>query len=93
MYYEIHITASTKDSDKATNVANLLNWKTPEIARDPLLGQDTFFYLTTHRDSIGTAVADMSVCANMLETNGVKVLRMKIEHVIIYDTKKKLITA
>lgn len=92
MYYEIHITASTKDSDKATNVANLLNWKTSEIVRDPLLGQDTFFYLTTHRGSMETAMADMNVCANMLETNGVKVLRMKIEHVI-YDTKKKLITA
>lgn len=82
MYYEIHITASTTDSDKATNVANLLNWKTSEIAIDPLLGQDTFFYLTTHRGSIETAMADMNACANMLEANGVKVLRMKIEHVI-----------
>lgn len=92
MYCEIHITVSTKDSDEATNVANLLNWKTSEIARDPLLGQDTFFYLTTHRESIETAMADMNACANMLEANGVKILRMKIEHVI-YDTKKKLITA
>lgn len=90
MYYEIHITASTKDGETATIVAKQLGWKTSEIARDPLLGEDTFFYLTTHRSHVETSMADMNLCAKILEANGVKVLRMKIEHVI-FDTKKKLI--
>lgn len=84
--YECHITVSVAHADIATDVAKLFGWKTSEIARDPLLGDDTFFYLTKHDRSGVKLRTNMEVAAMQLEARGVPVLRQKIEH-IIFDTK------
>lgn len=48
MLYESHITLSIKDAVLAQRVADEYRWKTSQIARDITLGEDTYFYLTTH---------------------------------------------
>lgn len=88
MLFECHITVSTKDAEAATKVAKEFKWKTSEITRDPVLGEDNFFCLTTHADDY------LKIFSKMEETSGtlicmynVEVLREKIE-LIMYDTKK-----
>lgn len=84
--YECHITVSVADAETATNVAKMGGWKTSEIARDPLLGEDTYFYLTCHAKEYTFILGKMKTCSAALESKGVKVIREKIER-IVYDTK------
>jgi len=83
---EIHVTTSTKFAAKAQEIAQTLHWKTSEIARDPVLGNDTFFYLTTHSASVKAAFTRLEYCVKQLEEVGVEVIRQKIE-IVIFDTK------
>lgn len=80
--YEIHITCLTSESQPATYVAKELHWKTSEIARDPVLGKDTYFYLTKYAKSHDLALAEIAVAMDMLRSQNVKVLREKIEHIV-----------
>lgn len=86
--YEIHITCLTSQSEIAKSVAAELKWKTSEIARDPVLGNDTYYYLTTHTAGMPQAYNRMLECVDMLLVKDVKVLREKIEH-IIHDNRFK----
>jgi hypothetical protein len=86
--FECHITVSTKHSEMAAKTAKELHWKTSEIARDPVLGDDTFFYLTTHSDNLPEITGRMKRCVFALEFIEVEVLREKIE-LILHDTKVK----
>jgi hypothetical protein len=87
--YECHITVSVKDAELATHVAKRFNCKTSEIARDPVLGDDTFFYLTFHTTDYVQALGKMeTVCIQLQEVQKVNVIRKKIEK-IVYDTKGK----
>lgn len=90
--YECHITCRVRDAEKAAKVAEALHWKTSEIARDPVLGADTYYYLTSHHVSYVTMHARMKVAVQALQAEGVEVVREKIEH-IVYDTKRKGVAA
>lgn len=84
--FECHITVSTAHAEIATKIAEGSHWKTSEIARDPLLGDRNFFYLTKHSVVLGTLMADMRNAVKSLSMTGVPVLREKIE-VIIHDVR------
>jgi hypothetical protein len=89
MLYECHITLSVDDAEKATHVAKEFHWKTSEIARDPVLGNATYFYLTTHTNDFPQMWEKMKTATAALEGFGVNVIREKIE-LIIHDTKVKV---
>lgn len=85
-HFECHITTRTSFAETATAIANDLHWKTSEIARDPVLGNDTYFYLTTHDNDKQRMLTRMNECANRMREAGIEVVREKIEE-IIHDTK------
>lgn len=91
MIYECHITISSDDAAVGEQVADELHWKTSEIARDPVLGQATYFYLTSHDTDTERMFRRMRQCSTTLLNSGVNVIREKIE-LIIYDTKGKVQT-
>ena len=86
MSYECHITTAVKDSEMCEKIAESHGWKTSEIKRDPILGDDSHFYLTCHTRDFMEMLEKMRNTAQRLEACGVKVLRQKIEH-IIYDSR------
>lgn len=86
MNYECHITTSVQFSEVATKIAKAEKWKTSEIARDPVLGDAVYFYLTKHSTSYIEIYKDMMYVKALLEANEAPVIRMKIE-LIMYDTK------
>lgn len=87
--FECHITVSTDDANAATIIANDQHWKTSEIARDPVLGDKNFFYLTTHTKDYGIMWDKMRKTVDMLLAANVPVIREKIE-LIVHDTKIKI---
>lgn len=87
MIFECHITVPTEFADLATE-AGKPDWKTSEIARDPLLGDKNFFYLTAHGTDYVALFMRMQAMTAVLAECGVPVLREKIE-LIMYDTKQK----
>ena len=84
--YESHITVSTDCRVVGIDVADTYGWKTSEIARDPLLGDETYFYLTSHDKSFIGMYDRMKEVSDALRSRGVEVVREKIE-LIVYDTK------
>jgi hypothetical protein len=86
--FECHITVSLANGPLAWQVANEFHWSTSEIARDPVLGKASYFYLTSHGDDFVDLYRRMETVATELEREGVKVIRKKIE-AILYDTKGK----
>lgn len=86
MKFECHITTNTQHAEAATDIAKAMHWKTSEIARDPVLGDATYFYLTSHGATYKHIKDRMDACASALTEAGAPVIRMKIEE-IIYDTK------
>jgi len=87
--FECHITVSTEDYFDADIVAKEHHWKTSEIARDPILGDKNFYYLTTHAKSYTEMWSKLRIAVAMLENMQVPVIREKIE-LIVHDTKVKL---
>lgn len=86
--FEVHITCFQKDAEAATRVAAAEHWKTSQIAGDPVLGKDTYFYLTTHGADLPRTMGRLALASTLLKEAGVEVVREKIE-VIIYDTKQR----
>jgi len=86
MNYECHITCKLEDHVEAEKIAKWHGWKTSEIARDPLLGQDTYFYLTRHHDDLIEMHKEMNFMSGCLRNAGCTVIREKIE-LTVYDTK------
>jgi hypothetical protein len=86
MNYECHITLALKDAESSAKVAEALHWKTSEIARDPVLGKDSYFYLTTHSQTIQVMLGRMNAATLALRRAGVHVIREKIE-LIIHDIR------
>lgn len=86
MLLECHITVDLDDAELAQLVADELHWKTSEIERDPLLGQASYFYLTTHDTELVRLMSRMRSATAVLKSHAVRVVREKIE-LIIYDTK------
>lgn len=89
MLFECHITVSTEHAETATNIAKLCHWKTSEIARDPVLGDKNFFYLTSHSKEYNDMWSRLRQTVAMFNNVEVPVLREKIE-LIMYDTKVKV---
>jgi len=90
MNYECHITIPASHSLNGERVAaGWKGWKTSEIARDPLLGNDTYFYLTHHSSSLTLMTSAMDRVVHELKQLGVPVLRTKIE-LILHDSKTGL---
>jgi len=87
--FECHITVSTEDAESATQVAKNAHWKTSEIARDPILGDKNYFYLTSHSIDYSTMWARLRNAVILLEEADVPVIREKIE-LIVHDTKVKV---
>ncbi len=92
MKYECHITVLSEDGPAAEQVAKSLHWKTSEIARDPVLGNDTYFYLTSHDDELWRMYERMTDAVRALHAIGVFVVREKIEE-IVHDFRYKAPTA
>lgn len=86
MIYECHITCYESDSVKCEEIARELHWKTSEIARDPVLGDKTFFYLTSHADNFPDIWNRMTDAVLRLQLENVPVLREKIE-LVIHDAR------
>lgn len=84
--FETHITCLIKDAEKAQKVADAQGWKTSQIARDIALGDDTYFYLTSHGRNIAKVTTKLDHTVAFLKAFGVEVVREKIE-LIIHDTK------
>lgn len=86
MLYEIHITVDTKYALIATEIAKDFKWKTSEIARDPILGNKNFFYLTKYAETEHQAHQFIYDVLAEFERLSVLPIRTKIEH-IIYDKR------
>lgn len=86
MQYECHITCRQVDAEAAAAVAQAKHWKTSEIARDPVLGQATYYYLTSHSDDYMIMFRRMKEAVTALKEVDAWVLREKIE-LIMYDSK------
>ncbi len=84
--FECHITINLKDAEIGERVAKELHWKTSEIARDPVLGKDSYFYLTTHDNDLSRMISRMKQAREKLNSGFVFVVREKIE-VIIHDVR------
>ncbi len=84
--FECHITIPTQHSGLGKVIARLRGWKTSEISRDPILGDDTHFYLTLHRGSYLELEEEMIACCYDFQRLDCPVLRCKIEQ-IVFDTK------
>lgn len=83
MILEAHITVHTKDAAVATLVAEALHWKTSQIARDPVLGDKDYFYLTMHGYNLTELEGKVGEAITRLRNNRVWVIRSKIEAVLI----------
>ena len=92
MSYECHVTTTVAYSVAAGELAQQMGWKTSQIERDPLLGDDTFFYLTTHSTTQNSIMVLMAELTDEMRRAEIPVLRAKVEH-IVYDTKKGLFNA
>ena len=88
MICECHITCWVSQAKLAQSVADEDGWKTSEIHRDISLGNDVYFYLTTHHPNLMKMFEKMNATSAKLKAKGVDVVREKIE-LIIYDTKMK----
>lgn len=84
--FECHITIPQVLDGLGKVVARLRGWKTSEIARDPVLGPETYFYLTLHRGSYPELEEEMIACCRDLQRLDCPVIRCKIEQ-IVFDTK------
>ena len=89
LLFEIHITCFCSQATQAAQVASALKWKTSEIKRDPVLGNDTYYYLTKYAASLELAHAELRTCVDQLINNKIVVIREKIEH-IVHDKRYEL---
>lgn len=86
MLFECHITVHFSDSLIAASIAEQNHWKTSEIARDPVLGDKPFYYLTKYDEDYVKLFSHLKMTVGDLQRAGARVLREKIE-LIMYDTK------
>ena len=88
LLYEIHLTCYTSQSTQAAAVAADLHWKTSEIMRDPVLGNDTYYYLTKYASTYEQAMAYISKAKEAMLGAGIVLIREKIEH-IVHDIRHR----
>lgn len=92
MLHECHITTTVEHAPKIEVLAAARGWKTSEIKRDPILGDQSYFYLTKHDTDYYTLANEMRAMSRAVIERGAPVLRQKIEG-IIFDTKKSGVLA
>ena len=83
MIFECHITVPISQAEAASRIAINEGWKTSAIERDPILGDDTHFYLTAHGHDFVLLQQKMNLAHFMLGAARVHVRRCKIEAIII----------
>lgn len=84
--YEAHVTIGLRHAKVAGPIGERLGWKTSQIARDAILGDDTFFYFTRHSQDGFSLMDRVEELRRELRRTDVPVLREKIE-AILYDTR------
>lgn len=90
MLFECHITLHLDDADVGNHLAKEFHWKTSQIERDPVLGNNAYFYLTTHASNYIEIYTKMNRTSLAFESlTNRTVVREKIE-LIMYDTKVKV---
>ena len=86
MKFECHITCSVEDALLVERTGLKNNWKFSCINGDALMGAKPHCYLTNYNADAQKLKEDMETMSDLLNFNGVKILRQKIER-IIFDTK------
>lgn len=88
MSYEIHVTCYARDAVVMKEMAAhaVFPWKFSQIAGDPILGDDTYAYLTAHRSTESSARAALADCVADLKRRKITIVREKIEE-IIHDVR------
>jgi hypothetical protein len=84
--YEAHITCTRMNLESVKLIADQWQWKTSEIARDIVLGDDTYYYLTKHFDSVQSALDTMLLVNKELIRSHCNVVRNKIE-LVVHDVR------
>jgi hypothetical protein len=82
LYFECHITLLPKHEEVATPISAKHKFKTSKIAGDEVLGDDVFFYCTSHSKYYEDLKNRMDSLTRELNDAGVPHLRRKIEHVV-----------
>ncbi len=89
-YYECHITMQG-DAAAIAPLVKAEGWKFSAIDGDPHFGEGVLCYATSHfnrkHDTVDVVIA-MGTIADKLVTNGINVIRQKVEKVV-YDTKER----
>ena len=88
MLFECHITLHLCNKDVGLIAAKEFKWKHSQIERDPVLGNDEYFYLTTYDDDYINMFHRMNTVSDFCARHDAAPVRMKIE-MIMYDTKGK----
>lgn len=87
MNFECHITLNLADANVGNFVAEQVEgWHTSQSERDPVLGKDSYFYLTAHDTDYVRMYERMKYVAKRVEGYQTEVVRQKIE-LIMYDTR------
>jgi hypothetical protein len=92
--FECHVTVLLNDPNVpigtvrslGAKVAKELHWSTSEIERDPVLGKDSYFYLTSHDVDLVRMMERMQKARDMARMCGLTIVREKIE-VVIHDIR------
>jgi len=86
MNYECHITVPLAQGPVAEDHGKRHHWKYSAIDGDPVLGKETFAYLTTHDSDLLRMQERMTMMSADLRAIGVEVIREKIE-LIVFDKR------
>jgi hypothetical protein len=83
MKFEIHLTFYFKDACLVIGpIGRTLNWKSSTFQGDPILGTDTYFYLTKYASSKEQALGFIEEAKRELDKIVVPLIREKIEEIV-----------
>lgn len=87
MNLELHITFEYSDPAELHKIKsfclNIINWKFSYIMNDPLLGNKPYAYATDHCMDYKMAQQHLANTASLAAEYGLRVKRMKIEHILL----------
>lgn len=93
--FELHITVNADNDTQLTmqkcmaaynKTRNLGGWSFSRIDGDPVLGAGVKSYLTSYAESFDVALVKLSAMASSLRSEGVQIMREKIE-LIMHDVR------
>lgn len=85
--FECHVTVPFDETMESTYslIGKVYNWKTSYIKGDPLLGNKNHFYFTCHSNNFDAIKSKMLDLVDSLKDHKIKVLRQKIELIMLDD--------